>query len=381
MKKNKIMFDIIANIICNKQISVEKISESNLEYIWSISQKHDVSHIILKGIEQIDYLTDSLILQKFKKMQTLAVYRYIQTEYELNALITILEKECIDFIPLKGSVLRNYYPEAWLRTSCDIDILVKNKDLDKAVNILVEKYGYTFKERGLHDISLYSKNKVHLELHFDLTSEDKYAETLSTVWDNCKLAENKAHQYLMNNEFFCFYHLTHMAEHFIHGGCGIRPFIDLWVIKQKIGYDEMIVVKMCEQVGLADFYIQIKNLMNVWLENDKHTNLTSEMEDFIIGAGIYGTMENKIALNQRNDKGKLKYILSRVFLSYENLKRLYPKLERHKVLTPFYQVRRWINFILKKDKKRARQELKISSSISQEKISSVNSLCKTLGLK
>lgn len=371
----------MANVICGKHITVEKMTEVDLEYIWNISKKHDVAHIISKGIEQVDCSDDGLILPKFKKMQSLAIYRYMQMNYELNALIEIFEKEGIDFIPLKGAVLRDYYPEAWLRTSCDIDILVKNKDLDKSVSVLVEKYGYTFKERGLHDVSLFSENKIHLELHFDLTSEDKYAKTLSTVWDNCVLAENKAHQYLMNNEFFCFYHLTHMAEHFIHGGCGIRPFIDLWVIKQKMVYDEKIVVKMCEEVGLSAFYIQIKNLLNVWWENDKHTSLTCEMEDFIIGAGVYGTMENNIASNQSDDKGKLNYILSRIFLPYEKLKRLYPRLEKNKLLIPFYQVKRWINFIFKKDKKRAREELRANSSISQERIIRVKSLCGSLGLK
>ncbi|MBQ8431571.1 MAG: nucleotidyltransferase family protein [Clostridia bacterium] len=381
MEKPAIVFDIIANIICDKQIAVEEMSEDDLKYLWSISQKHDVSHIISKGLEQITCPDGSLMLQKFKKMQTLAIYRHIQTEYELNSLIEIFENEGIDFIPLKGSVLRNYYPEAWLRTSCDIDILVRNQDLDKAVRLLVEKYGYTFKERGLHDISLFSKGKIHLELHFDLTSEDRYSQILSTVWEHCILAANKSHQYLMNNEFFVFYHLTHMAEHFVHGGCGIRPFIDLWVINTKMGYDEATVVKLCEQVGLSEFYFQTKNLVSVWLESGTHTSLTLEMENFVIGAGIYGTMENNIALNQGNDKGKSNYIFHRIFLPYEKLKRLYPGVERNKMLIPLYQVKRWVNFVFKKDKKRARQEIKVSASISQEKVNSVKHLCSTLGLK
>jgi hypothetical protein len=139
MENDRVAFDLIANTICDRPIAIEKISESLLETLWNISQKHDLSHIVAKCIDNLECSTNSSTLQKFKKMQTLAVYRYIQLEYELNSLIDIFERECIDFIPLKGSVLRNYYPEAWLRTSCDIDILVKNEDLDKTVDLLVEK--------------------------------------------------------------------------------------------------------------------------------------------------------------------------------------------------------------------------------------------------
>ena len=381
MENDRVVFDLIADTICEKSITIEKLSESLLETLWNISRKHDVSHIIAKCIDKLECPTNSAYFAKFKEMQTLAIYRYIRLEYELNSLIDIFERECIDFIPLKGSVLRNYYPEAWLRTSCDIDILVKNEDLDRTVNLLIEKYGYVFKERGLHDISLFSKNKIHLELHFDLTSEDRYTKILSTVWEECVLAENKSHQYLMSNEMFMFYHLTHMAEHFIHGGCGIRSFIDLWIIRTKMSYDEGTVLKMCEQVGLEDFYFQTQHLMKVWFESEKHTDLSIEIENFIIGAGIYGSMENNIAINQSENKGKIKYIFGRVILPYEKLKRLYPKLEKHKILIPFYQVRRWIYFIFKKNKKRAMQELKVNSYLSKDKVGSVNKLCKTLGLK
>ena len=357
------------------------LDRESWEKIYKLSKKHDLAHLIGYALKGSENKIDEDIQKAFEQAMNMAAFRYVKISYDLETISNALEKAQIPFIPLKGSVLRNYYPEAWLRTSCDIDILVKNEDLDRTVNLLIEKYGYVFKERGLHDISLFSKNKIHLELHFDLTSEDRYTKILSTVWEECVLAENKSHQYLMSNEMFMFYHLTHMAEHFIHGGCGIRSFIDLWIIRTKMSYDEGTVLKMCEQVGLEDFYFQTQHLMKVWFESEKHTDLSIEIENFIIGAGIYGSMENNIAINQSENKGKIKYIFGRVILPYEKLKRLYPKLEKHKILIPFYQVRRWIYFIFKKNKKRAMQELKVNSYLSKDKVGSVNKLCKTLGLK
>ena len=42
-------------------------------------------------------------------------------------------------------------------------------------------------------------------------------------------------EHRMTNEFFLFHCVAHMAYHFVlGGGCGIRPMIDLYVMKQKL---------------------------------------------------------------------------------------------------------------------------------------------------
>ena len=74
----------------------------------------------------------------------------------------------IDYIPLKGSVLREYYRNPPMRTSCDIDILVPKDKVDAAASALVTACGYTINGRSGHDISMTAKNGQHLELHFAL---------------------------------------------------------------------------------------------------------------------------------------------------------------------------------------------------------------------
>jgi hypothetical protein len=50
-------------------------------------------------------------------------------KHEFERICLVLEKAKIPHIPLKGSVLRKLYKEPWLRTSCDIDILVQEETL------------------------------------------------------------------------------------------------------------------------------------------------------------------------------------------------------------------------------------------------------------
>ena len=53
----------------------------------------------------------------------MSVYRYEQSQTEIKKITHVLTELKIPYILLKGPRVRKYYPEPWLRTSCDIDII------------------------------------------------------------------------------------------------------------------------------------------------------------------------------------------------------------------------------------------------------------------
>ena len=70
-----------------------------------------------------------------------------------------------------------------MRTSCDIDILVREQDIDTAAQAIGEKLGYRYESKNYHDISLKSESGVHLELHFSLKeNEENIDGLLSDCW-------------------------------------------------------------------------------------------------------------------------------------------------------------------------------------------------------
>ena len=94
----------------------ENYSADMLQDLLKISAKHDVIHLLVLGLKQ-----NELILQdhhEIEKYILKAVYRYERLRYEYDNLCDALEIAQIPFLPLKGSVIRKYYPEAWMRTSC-----------------------------------------------------------------------------------------------------------------------------------------------------------------------------------------------------------------------------------------------------------------------
>ena len=115
--------------------------------------------------------------------------------------------------------------------------------------------------------------------------------------------------------------------------------------------------------------------------NEPHTPISERLEQFILSGGIYGTVENRVAVQQAITGGKFSYIVSRIFLSYDELKLKYPNLEKRKWLFPFYQIKRWFRLLGKGKLKKSMQEAKTTSSVTTEENDQTTRLLKELGIK
>ena len=207
----QILFSLLRSAINGERLSEQEKSLFSAEQIndlYKISEKHDVQHLLVYALKQNGLLPD--VNKNLEKTIIKAVYRYERQNYEYERLCLALESANIPFIPLKGSIIRKYYLEPWMRTSCDIDVLIHLEDLEKAIRYLTEKMEYVEKERATHDVSLYSPSGIHIELHFDLVEEgraNKAIDVLRTVWQDAKLREQSQFCYEMSDEFFYFYHI------------------------------------------------------------------------------------------------------------------------------------------------------------------------------
>lgn len=358
------------------------LSEAESKKLYSISKSHDLAHIVGSALRKSGIAVDKETEAKFQKQTFTAVYRYESINYEFNRICETLESAQIPFVPLKGSVIRNHYAEPWQRTSCDIDILVHEEDLDRAVSVLTDKLEYICDEKkNYHDISLHSKSKVHLELHFSIKETmDSIDVLLERVWEYCDTADGKLYEHRQSKEYLMFHLFAHMSYHFTHGGCGIKPFVDIYLLDLNLEYDEAKLRELCAVCGLDRFRDAVKRLIGVWFEGEPHTELTRTMELYLLKGGVYGTKEQHLALEQKKSGGKGKYILSRIFMPYDSLKLKYPSLEKRRWLTPVYQVRRWFSALFGGRTGRSVKELKTVNKIDGEKADSIAELMKEVGL-
>jgi len=318
-------------------------SEEMLPELLRMAKRHDAAHLLALGLKQNGLLSGEEKAAAEKCIYK-AAFRCEQLEYELSRLCGVLEQAKIPFIPLKGSVLRQYYPEPWMRTSCDIDVLVHGEDLDPAMDALVQNLQYTAKERTTHDVLLDTPSGVHVELHFDLVEEgraQRAIDVLRSVWDNAFPAGEGLFRHEMSDAFFYFYHIAHMAKHFENGGCGIRPFLDLYILDRMEGADREGRDGLLAAGGLLQFADTARTMSEIWFGDGEPDEFFLFLERFLLHGGAFGTAENRVALSQEKKGGKAGYFFSRVFAPYDKLKRYYPILEKYPILTPVMQVRRW----------------------------------------
>ena len=379
----EIVLASLRSVLCADERALNNIGvldENTLKEAYKLSKKHDMAHLVGYALDR-EYLLDAFpeLKEKFAKEQYLAVYRYENIKYETERICSLFDEEKIPYIKLKGAVIRELYPEPWMRTSCDIDILVHEEDLDRAIEALIGKLSYRKDgEKKYHDVWLYSESGVHLELHFNIKETiHQLDRVLDRVWEYAEDAKDS--QLVLTDEFLIYHVIAHTAYHFVGGGCGIRPFADIYFLRKKLEYNENTVLELCRESGIEEFYSSANALTSAWFEGDEKNALTSEMEEYILGGGVYGSESSKIAAKRESKGGKVKYAVSRIFAPYEILKQRYPKL-KSRAMIPVYQVKRWFDVVYEGRAKNAARELKINNDLSQDKIESVQKLMRELRL-
>lgn len=352
------------------------ITEETMPALFNLSKMYDLAHLVGDALDKNGLLKEGTEgYNRFIKERNIAIYRYEQLEYEFEQICTVFEQNKIQFIPLKGSVIRKFYPKPWMRTSCDIDILVKEEDLRTAIDVLVKNLNYTEKQIGNHDAQLYSENGVHLELHYKLQGvKTKWSEILDNVWDYV-IKDDACYRKQMSNEILYFYHIAHMALHFKEGGCGVRFFLDLFILNNKLHYDKQQLLTLLEKYSLLNFYNESMSLARFWFDNEKPNEITDILEDYVLYSGMYGSLENRVIVKKNEKKGKFKYLLSRIFLPYSKLKYDYPKLQKCRILYPYYILKRFLKFLFnKKTRNSAYNELNKVVNVDREKQDNIETL-------
>lgn len=380
----QIHFALLRSAIRGTQLTEDEhksYSSGMLQDLLKLSAKHDVIHLLAFGLKLNELIPpDHAEIEKhiFK-----AVYRYERLRYEYENLCDALEKAQISFLPLKGSVIRRYYPEAWMRTSCDIDILVHEEDVERAKTFMVNQCGYTYQGKGSHDVSLFSSTNIHVELHYGLVEDgiaNASSEVLKSVWDVSRVREEYSFWYEMSDEMFYFYHIAHMAKHFENGGCGIRPFIDLCILDTLPEGNTVKRNELLEAGNLLKFADVARKLSRVWFAAEDYDLISHQMEDYILRGGVYGTNENRILVQQQKQGGRIQYALSKIFIPYEVIKFHYPILQKHRWLTPIMEVRRWGKLIFCGHLKRTAKELQYNQNISSGKADDTKKFLSDIGL-
>ena len=157
------LLQCLRNVICGEDVPLIAMSETEQEKFYQMSLAQDMAHLISAAVGNGEnHIISEKYRKKFRQQENLAIYRYTCQELALEEIRTVFEQQKIFFLPLKGAVIRDFYPEAWMRTSSDIDILIRDEDYEKAKKFLTEECGFLYESKDKKNANFYRDEHVHL---------------------------------------------------------------------------------------------------------------------------------------------------------------------------------------------------------------------------
>ena len=351
------------------------ITAEECEELAAFGKKQSILPVVYTGLKKMDLPADQL--KEIDRERNRDLRKFVLHNDALEKIESALSEEQIAYIPLKGSALRHLYPAPEMRTSCDIDVLVHEEDIDRAVAAIEQATDFAMRKRNYHDISMADQHS-HLELHFSLKENmGNIDKLLSHVWNYAVPCGESRHQ--LTPEFQVFHVIAHMSYHMVHGGLGIRPFLDLWLLRTKTSYDENTVRRMCADCGILVFYEKCGELTDAWMEGKPVPEDLSTLAEYVLSGGVFGSRETALASKQRVYRG-YRYILHRAFMDRALLETEYPELKEKPYLSALGQVKRWMRLTNPQKRNRIKSEIASIKAMRPESVGAFDRLLTSLGL-
>ena len=364
-------------------ITSEPIPDEMLGELYILAKRHNLTGLVSHALEAQNLAKDSPVSTLFQKAMFNEIYYYEKLNFTYQMLCEALEDGQIAFLPLKGAVMRQYYPQPWMRTSCDIDILVHENDISRAETILTSALGFKESGRTTHDISFYSSDGIHVELHYELIESKragKAGQVLERIWEHAAPVQDGSYRHRLDDAMFYFYHIAHMAKHFESGGFGIRMFLDLCLLMEPMKNSRSQIEVLLRESGLLAFDKVACEICRVWFSGQEHTINSRKLESFILDGGTFGTRENIDITGKRRHGGTAGYLLSKVFLPYKTLKKLYPVIEKWPILAPICAVHRVYPYVLGRKRTRLQAYFRVTKSDLAAKAEDIADILDIVGL-
>ena len=356
---------LISLYLNKKEIDVE-LSDEKIDFFYKFAAHHSLRALFYKVLLETKAKVDPEKLKKFEEVYMLNLKKGVLFQRERVEVYKFLNNEGIDFLPLKGIVINELYPDKHVREFADNDILFGSKDKEIRDFFVSKGYEVEVFRRSNHDVYL-KKPNYNFEMHRDLFAEtEDNKETVEYFKNYLQRAHVKSgHERELSNEDFYIYFTAHTYKHFHVSGCGIRTLIDYYLFLKAKNLDFNYIEKELKKLDLVDFSRKICSLSQKLFDEIPLEESEEEMLLFIASSGTYGILEN--AVNKGvGEKGKFRYFMSRVFPPLTFYKRAYKRAYKCRILIPIAWVMRTFR-ILFKNNKRARDEIKVISKSKAKK--------------
>lgn len=367
----------------NSQQPQEKPDNVSFNDVFALAQNQLFANLAWVSVAKLNNKPSQELAKKWETIYSVDLMRCATQLFELDYLVDSFTAKGFDVMPLKGSVIRNYYPVPDMRTMSDIDLLVKTQDKQTVREILAScGYDLIIPDDGQVD-TFEKKPHMYIDLHYSLMAENHhYQEHFQDTWQIAIPTDTKG-VYALSFEDMYVYNVGHYAKHMFSSGTGMRCVVDAYVMwKAATDEQKQLINEKLKEKELFVFNQQLVKIADIWFAGANDDGTTDDIQKYFLKTSTYGNIDSVDAIKLINENGedisKVAYYKKRIFPGADYLYKRYNIKRRIPLLLPFLWIYRVVSMIFVKD--RVMKEFSATNNVSQQDIDSSRTLYKKLGL-
>lgn len=283
--------------------------------------------------------------------------RTITMDHERGQLFARLDEAGIDYMPLKGLLLREYYPKTSMRQMTDNDILYDPTGREQLLRIM-RKAGYKMTACGENSDDFHKPPYATFEFHRTLFFDEKdFCPRFDGLWHRATRDPDHPHAFVMDVSDNYLYTVAHMYKHYSTNGCGVRFLADVYLLytKENARLDWPYMEAEFRKMGILDFARLVQRLALDLFEDRELDPDEMQMLTVCMQGGVFG--DSKLTLVRRlNAQGaqlsgsaqRRRYMWRRLFPDKKKMHADFKALDRHPWLLPWFYLLRFLRLPFKR---------------------------------
>lgn len=321
-----------------------------------VAGMHQITSILWYGVHKSGIKLPDDIHVRLKQETYCAAFMDECQNNELSELFNAFSDNNIDYMPLKGILLKQFYSKPEMRLMGDADILIRVEQY-KVISDIMKRLKYYENVESDHELIWSKFPAIVIELHKRLIpsyNKDYYAY-FGDGWQLAQRSEYDKFRYEMGAEDQLIYLFTHFSKHYRDGGVGIKHFVDFWVFlsnNPELNMDY--IQRELTKLQLYQFYLNILNTIDVWFRGTPTNEVSSFITERLFASGAYGLNSEKlVAASVKSMKSagsasraRMVKVFTTIFAPYSSMCTRYPALKIMPILLPAFWAVRMIQAVL-----------------------------------
>lgn len=317
--------------------------------VYTLAKKHNLCGILMNQIKLLP--PENQPVENIKSLFNQQLGYAVQADEKRSGALKItddfLNFNKIDHIFVKGVTVKNYYPVPALRTSGDIDVILRENTLD-GVHKQLKNTDFKIKNYSTNVINV-DIGGVEVELHSGADLKTPYFDNIFDI-----SALKYDYNYSLSEYDELIYVICHLCKHLSYRGAGVRMLMDIDAMARGInGFDEEKLKHLAENAGVLQCTRVLLSLCKKWFNTPVSADfeIDGRLEEcfsaVMLDGGSFGYYVNSIPVDSVG-KSRLSTLAKLAFPSREFLKKAYPYYNKNKLLLLVARLNRLLDAVLKK---------------------------------